>query len=500
MTLDKLISKLDYSLVQGSTNIEIKDVIYDSRKVSYSCAFVALKGSNVDGHKYIDDAVNKGATALIVSDDVSAPETVTIIKVADTRVALALMSVEYFNHPADSLKTIAITGTKGKTTTVAMIRSILQTAGIKTGTIGTLGILIGNQIIKTNNTTPESYEIQEAMRRMVNEGCGAMVIEASSLGLKWHRTDGIDFDYGIFTNFSNDHVGGVEHKDLQEYLECKALLFKQCKVGLINIDDEKAKDITKDATCKIETYGFSKEAELVASNESLIAKPGYIGVHFDTTGSKELSVDVPIPGRFSVYNALAAIAVTKHFDIKDEDIIKGLNTVQVKGRVEAVPVPGNYTILIDYAHNAVSMDNVLSTLKEYNPNRLITLFGAGGNRPKDRRFEMGKVSGSLSDLSVITEDNSRFEDVNDIIADIVVGMKETDGEYVTIPNRYDAIKYCIENAQDGDIIVLAGKGHEDYQEIKGVKYHMDEREIIADIIDPKIDRDTENDEYENSKN
>lgn len=500
MKLEKLLTNQEFELVQGSTDIEIKDVIYDSRKVSYSCAFVALKGSNVDGHKYIEDAINKGATALIVEDDVKAPDVVTIIKVKNSRVALALMSVEYFEHPADSLKTIAITGTKGKTTTVAMIRSILETAKIKTGTIGTLGILIGDQIYKTNNTTPESYEIQQALRRMVNEGCGAMVIEASSLGLKWHRTDGIFFDYGIFTNFSNDHVGGVEHKDIEEYLECKSLLFKQCKLGLVNIDDEKATEITKKATCDIETYGFSNDADLIATNESLIARPGYIGVHFNTSGFENLSVDVPIPGKFSVYNALAAIAVTRHFNISNEDIIKGLNDVKVKGRVEAVPIKGNYTILIDYAHNAVSMENVLSTLKEYKPHRLITLFGAGGNRPKDRRYEMGKVSGTLSDLSIITEDNSRFEDVNDIISDIVTGMKETNGQFITIPNRYDAIRYCIENAEDGDIIVLAGKGHEDYQEIKGVKYHMDEREIIHDIIEPKTDRDFEDNRYDHTGN
>ena len=483
MKLSKLLTQCEYTVLQGNTDIDIVDVIYDSRKVTKGCAFVCLKGFNVDGHKFIPDALEKGATALIVQEDIAAPDGIAVIKVADTRKALAYMSVEYFGHPADELKTIAITGTKGKTTTVAMIRSILEKAGIKTATIGTLGIVIDNQIYKTNNTTPESYEIQQAMRRMVSEGCKAMVIEASSLGLKWHRTDGITFDYGIFTNFSNDHIGKAEHADMEEYLYCKSLLFKQCKLGLINRDDEKWNEVTKDHTCEIETYGFNDESDIVAHNDSLIARPGYIGVHFDTTGKKELSVDVAIPGRFSVYNALAAIAVCRHFDLTDKDILDGLNEVKVKGRVEAVPVVGEYTILIDYAHNALSMENILTTLKEYNPTRLVTMFGAGGDRPKDRRYEMGEVSGRLSDLSVITEDNSRFEDVMDIIEDIKVGINKTDGEYVVIPNRVDAIRYCIENAQKGDIIVLAGKGHEDYQEIRGVKYHMDEREIIADIFD-----------------
>lgn len=483
MKLKQLLSQCEHTVLSGDVNIDIADVIYDSRKVTPGCAFVCLKGFNVDGHKFIPDALEKGATAIIVEDEFDAPQGVCVVKTDNTRIALAKMSVEYFSHPANELKTIAVTGTKGKTTTVAMIRSILEKAGIKTATIGTLGIVIGNQIYKTNNTTPESYEIQQAMRKMVSEGCKAMVIEASSLGLKWHRTHGITFDYGIFTNFSSDHIGKAEHADMEEYLECKSLLFKQCKKGLINRDDEKWQDITKGHTCDIETYGFDKDADIVAHSDSLIARPGYIGVHFETTGAKELSVDVAIPGRFSVYNALAAISVCRHFDLDDKDILDGLNEVKVKGRVEAVPVVGDYTILIDYAHNALSMENILTTLKEYKPNRLITMFGAGGDRPKGRRYEMGEVSGRLSTLSVITEDNSRFEDVMDIIEDIKVGISKTDGEYVVIPNRIDAIRYCIENAQSGDIIVLAGKGHEDYQEIRGVKYHMDEREIIEEIFD-----------------
>lgn len=483
MKLSQLLTQCTYSVVKGNTDIEITDVIYDSRKVTPGCAFVCLKGYNTDGHKYIADALQKGATAIIAEDDCEIAEDVCVIKTENTRIALAMMSVEYFGHPAEKLSTIAVTGTKGKTTTVAMIRSILEHAGIKTGTIGTLGIVIGDRIYKTNNTTPESYEIQQAMRRMINDGCKAMVIEASSLGLKWHRTDGIVFDYGVFTNFSSDHIGDSEHKDLSEYLSCKALLFKQCKKGLINRDDEMWQKITQDCTCDIETYGFDDDADLVAHNDTLVARPGFIGVHFDTTGTEQLSVDVAIPGRFSVYNALAAISVCRNFDLSTQNILDGLNSVKVKGRVEAVPVIGDYTMLIDYAHNAMSMENILTTLREYKPNRLVTMFGAGGNRPKVRRYEMGEVSGKLSDLSVITEDNSRFEDVMDIIEDIKVGINKTDGKYIVIPNRVDAIRYCIENAQSGDIIVLAGKGHEDYQEIRGVKYHMDEREIIADILD-----------------
>lgn len=483
MLLNQLLKDIEYTIIQGSTEVDITDIIYDSRKVTPQTAFVALKGYNVDGHKFISQAIKQGAAAIILSDDITTEENVTIIKVDDTRKALAYISASFFGEPAKELTTIALTGTKGKTTTVAMLKSILEAEGIKTGTIGTLGIIIGDEIFKTNNTTPESYEIQQAMRKMVDSGCKAMIIEASSLGLKWHRTDAIFFDYGIFTNFTDDHIGDGEHKDLQEYLYCKTLLFSQCKDGVFNIDDKSFDEITKNATCTITTYGFSENADIVAYNDNLISKAGYIGVHFSTKGIKSMEVNVAIPGRFSVYNALAAMTVAIKMNISEKAILKGLDTVMVKGRVEAVPVPGNYTLLIDYAHNAVSMENILTTLREYNPNRLIVLFGAGGNRSKVRRYEMGETAGNLADLSVLTEDNSRYEDVMDIINDIIEGgMKKTNGKYVVVPKRKDAIRYCIENAQDGDIIVLAGKGHEDYLEIEGVKYHFDEREAISDII------------------
>lgn len=482
MKLKDLLLSLPYEIIQGSNDIEVSDVIYDSRKVISNCCFVCIKGYAVDGHKFAADAVEKGATSLIVTEDIDVPENVTVIKVEDARVALSKMSAEFFSNPAKELITIGVTGTKGKTTTVAMIRSILETAGIKTGTIGTLGIIIDNEVFKTNNTTPESYEIHQTMRKMVKKGCSVLIMEVSSIGLKQHRTDNILFDYGIFTNFSHDHIGGNEHENMEEYLYCKSLLFKQCKTGIVNIDDPAAEELLRNATCEVKTYGYSENADLTGAEDNLIAKSGYVGVNFKVSGKKDLAVDVAIPGRFSVYNALAAISVCSLMNVSDENILKGLDTVKVKGRVEVVPVPGNYTLLIDYAHNAASMESVLTTLREYNPNRLVTMFGAGGNRPKARRFEMGEVSGKLSDISVITEDNSRFESVHDIIADIKIGIDKTDGKYVIVPNRVDAIRYCIENAQDGDIIVLAGKGHEDYQEINGIKYHLDEREVIEDII------------------
>lgn len=482
MKLKELLINLDYTAI-NDTNPEISDIVYDSRKAAAGTAFVCLKGYTSDGHRFAKSAIDKGASALIICDklDFSVPNSVAVIKVDDTRLALALMSAELFGRPSEELITIAITGTKGKTTTTAMIAEIFKHANIKTGTIGTLGIVYDGNTYKTENTTPESYEIQKAMRDMLNAGCKAMVIEASSIGLKHNRLAGITFDVGVFTNFSDDHIGGVEHKDLDEYLFCKSLLFRQCRNAAANIDDASWQAITKDAD-KILKFGFSPDAQLQAKNERLLFDNGFIGVHFDCEGLKKLSVDVGTPGKFNVYNALSAIAAVSFFDVPDKAIIDGLRTANVKGRVEPVEVPGDFTLLIDYAHNALSMENVLTTLRQYNPNRLITMFGAGGNRPKVRRYEMGEVSGKLSDLSVITEDNSRFEDVMDIIEDIKTGIAKTDGKYVVVPNRKDAIRYCINNAKKGDIIVLAGKGHEDYQEIKGVKYHMDERELIKEVI------------------
>ncbi len=481
MKLSKILSGIDYKCTFGSTDIEISDIVYDSRNVKENCVFVCLKGANVDGHNFISDAIEKGAAAIVVSQNVDVQNT-SVIYVEDTRKALAKMSAIFFNNPASELITIGITGTKGKTTTSCMIKSIFETAGYKIGLIGTLGIIIGNEKIATNNTTPESYEVQKYLRKMVDAGCKAAVIEASSLGLKWHRVDGFEFNYGIFSNFSADHIGKNEHESLEEYLECKSMLFRKCKFALINKDDKNWENVLKNHTCEFNTYGFSKDADFVASDQSLLSKPGFIGVHFKISGKLNTEIDVPIPGAFSVYNAMAAVCICHEIGISEENIKNGIANVKVKGRVEPVDVPGNYTLLIDYAHNAMSMENILSTLREYNPNRLITLFGAGGNRAKARRYEMGEISGKLSDLSVITEDNSRFEDVMDIIEDIKTGINKTTGKYITIPNRREAIKYCIENAQDGDIIVLAGKGHEDYQEIKGIKYHFDEREVIANIL------------------
>ena len=483
MKLTKLLERLDYEVLQGSDEIEITEFTNDSRKEMHEgSAFVCIKGAVFDGHDYVADMAAKGASAVIVERDVEAPEGVTVIKVADTRYAQALASAAYFGYPADELKVIGITGTKGKTTTTYMVKSILEGVGHKVGLIGTIESIIGDEVIPSKNTTPESFTIHEYFRKMVDAGCDCVVMEVSSQGLMLHRTAGIPFEIGIFTNLGEDHIGPNEHKDFEDYKRCKGLLFKQCKLGIANVDDVHFVDVFKEATCKIETFGFSEQADLRATDVKLVSTPGHLGVAYKASGLMDFDVEIDIPGTFSVYNSLTAIAVCSHFDVPAEKIAAALKLAKVKGRIEMVKVSEDFTLMIDYAHNAMSLESLLTTLKEYNPKRLVCLFGCGGNRSKARRYEMGEVSGKLADLTIITSDNPRFEEPQDIINDIKVGIDKTEGKYVEIIDRKEAIRYAIDEAQKGDVIVLAGKGHEDYQEIKGVKYDMDERVLIAEVV------------------
>ena len=481
MKLIDLFAGVPCTMPPAAGEVDVCELVYDTRKMGPGCAFVCLRGATLDGHDYADKAVEMGAAAIIAEEplDVAVPVVVT----ENTRQALALISANFFGHPAKEVKVIGLTGTKGKTTTAAMLQSILTAAGYKVGVIGTLGVQIGGETYPTSNTTPESYEIEKNLRRMADAGCAYCVLEASSIGLQRYRAYGFPFEVGVFTNFSQDHVGGVEHKDMEEYLWAKSLLFTRCKTGVINIDDPAWQGVTKGHTCELTTYGFDPSADIYATNDELLSRPGFVGMAFNVNGAIQFPVEVAIPGRFSVYNALSAIACCRVLGIGEEAIQKGLATVMVKGRVEPVPVPGDYSLFIDYAHNAVSMTSILSTLRAYEPRRLICMFGAGGNRPKVRRYEMGEVCGNMADLSVITTDNPRMEEPQDIIEDIKLGFAKTSGKYIEIVDRKEAIRWCLENAQPGDIIVLAGKGQEDYQEIKGVKYHFDEREVIREVLD-----------------
>lgn len=482
MKLSELIRDMDYTCVQGSIDREISTLVYDSRKIEKDSVFVCISGAVSDGHRYVSQAVEKGAAAVIVEKDVDVSENLTVIKVADTRLALAETAAAYFGHPAKELTTIGITGTKGKTTATYMVRSILEHSGYKTGLIGTIEMIIGDEVIPAANTTPESYVVQETFRKMVDAGCKCVVMEVSSQGLMLHRVSGFVFDYGIFTNLEPDHIGPNEHKDLEDYIHCKSLLFRQCRHGIFNADDAHLPQILEGHTCEVETYGFSKDADLVAQNVHLFDKGGTLGVAYHMSGKLDMDVEIDIPGKFSVYNSMTAISICRHFGVDIETIQKSLSKIHVKGRVEILPVSSKFTLMIDYAHNAMSLESLLTTLREYHPKRLVSLFGCGGNRSRDRRFQMGEVSSRLADLTIVTSDNPRNEEPAAILEDIITGVKKADGEYIAIIDRAEAIRYAIEHAQEGDIIVLAGKGHEDYQEICGKKHHMDERELVADVV------------------
>lgn len=482
MKLADLLKKLKYTCVKGTADVDITTVAYDSRRVERGSLFICVKGAVADGHRFAEAAVNKGALALVVEDDVTVPENVTVIRVEDSRYALACISAEYFGNPADKLKVIGITGTKGKTTTTYLVKSILDSAGHKCGLVGTIETIIGDKVIKASNTTPESYVLQDYFKQMVDCGCDCVVMEVSSQGLMLHRTAGFTFEIGIFTNIEPDHIGPHEHKDFNDYLHCKSLLFKQCRHGIVNIDDKHADYIINNASCDIVTYGFSEKADFRAANTKLVSGKGYLGIDYDLQGKENMRVEIDLPGKFSVYNSLTAIAICSYFGIDSNTICDALKDAKVKGRIEMIKVSDDFTLMIDYAHNAMSLESLLTTLREYNPTRLVCLFGCGGDRSRDRRFSMGEVSGKLADLSVITSDNPRTEEPLAIIDDILVGIKKTTGKYTVIPDRRKAIEWVIHNGQPGDIIVLAGKGHEDYQEINGVKHHLDEREVIAQVL------------------
>lgn len=483
MKLSKLLERSEYRLVQGQEDTEISTLVYDSRKVEEGSVFVCISGAAFDGHKFVGQVAEQGAKAVVVERDVEVPEGVTVIRFDDTRRALAEMSAAYFGYPAEELTTIGITGTKGKTTITYMIQSVLEHAGQKTGLIGTIETVIGEERIPSVNTTPESYVIQESFRRMADEGCKNVVMEVSSQGLMLHRVSGFTFDYGIFTNLAEDHIGENEHKDMDDYIHCKSLLFQQCRQGIVNGDDAYVERIIKGHTCSLETFGMDEANDVYAQNIKRIQEPGYLGVSYDLKGKEEYNVHVDIPGDFTVYNSLAAISLCRHMGIQKFDVLDALNTIQVKGRLEIIKTPGEYTLMIDYAHNAMSLESLLTTIRKYEPKKIYCLFGCGGNRAKARRYEMGEVSSKLADLTVVTSDNPRNEEPMDIIDDILVGVHKGPGKYVTIPDRKEAIRYCMEHAGKGDIVILAGKGHEDYQEIRGVKHHMDERDLIREIIE-----------------
>ena len=486
-----LLEKLDYELLQGNLDQEISSLVYDSRKVEKDAMFVCVKGAAVDGHAFAKEVVEKGASVLVVSEDVEVGADVTVIKVADTREALAYLAAAYFDHPADTLKVIGITGTKGKTTTTYMVKSIMENAGFKVGLIGTIEAIIGDEKIPANNTTPESYVVQDYFHKMVEAGCECCVMEVSSQALMLHRVGGIMFDYGLFTNISPDHIGPKEHKSFEEYLFYKSRLLTVCKTGIVNRLTDHYDEVVKDATCRLLTYALNGNADFMGDDIHYASNHDFVGIEFSIHGMLDGRVRVGMPGKFNADNALAALAVCTLAlsggsgvldDHTKQAILGSLVKVRVDGRMEIAHVSKKCSVIVDYAHNAVSMESLLTTLRDYHPKRLVCVFGCGGNRARDRRYSMGEIGGKMADLCIITADNPRFEKNEDIIKDIEVGLAKTDGTYLVIPDRREAIFYAIRNAEEGDMIAIIGKGHEDYQEIEGVKHHFLDREVVEEAV------------------
>jgi len=481
MKLKELVESLEVVEIQGELEKEIRGVTYDSRKALPGYLFVCIDRFTTDGHKYAQQAVDNGACALIVQKNVCViGDDITIVKVRDSRKALALVSACWFGNPSRSMTLIGVTGTKGKTTTTYMIRSILEAAGRTVGLIGTVANCIGREKIPARRTTPESYDLQEMFEKMREKGADTVVLEVSSQGLKLHRVTGCEFDIGIFTNFSKDHIGGFEHPDMEDYFKSKLILFKMCKKGIVNVDAAYSDRVLEEANCEITTFGIEKPADVRAENITTHSD----SVEFDavTPWFRE-RIKVSVPGFFSVYNALGSIAACGLLGVPFEAIREGLLKVQVPGRAEVVPTPGkDYTVMIDYAHTPDSLENILSTVKEFARGRLISVFGCGGDRDRTKRPLMGEISGRIADFTIITSDNPRTEEPMQIIRDIEEGIKRTDGKYTIIEDRTEAIRYAMKNAESGDIIVLSGKGHETYQIFKDKTIHYDEREIVENIL------------------
>ena len=479
-TLQKRIA---YQLQQGSLDAEVTGITCDSRKVQPQNVFVCIRGNRMDGHVYAEEAVERGAAVLVAERELEGiPEKVTVLVVKDSREALAQLSCAWEDDPAQHLVTIGVTGTKGKTTTAYMIYEILRKAGIRAGLIGTIETRIGEKSIPSENTTPEPVVLQKLFSEMMREGCTHVVMEVSSQAEKQHRCDGITFDYGVFTNIGNDHIGAGEHASFAEYLSCKKKLLRTCRTGIVNRDDKRFPEIIRQSTCRLVTFGCREKADFMAADAALDQAPGVLGVSYRVQGAADFPVRVDLPGLFSVSNSLAAIAVCAQMGIPEKAMQEALSAVRVRGRCEAVPVYPEMTLLIDYAHNAMSLESLLKTLRKYHPKRLICLFGCGGNRARDRRYSMGEIGGKMADLCIITADNPRFEKNEDIIKDIEVGLAKTDGKYIVIPDRREAISYAIHNAEEGDMIAIIGKGHEDYQEIEGVKHHFLDREVVEEAV------------------
>ncbi len=486
MNLKNILNGIEGLKAKGELNLEIEGIESNSKNVKKGFLFVAIKGFSADGHEFIAQAIENGAIAIVAEETfdmktLKIPENVTLIVSKNTREFLALASANFYGNPSHKFKLIGITGTKGKTTTTFMIKEILEKAGKKVGLIGTIAIYInGKKMADSDRTTPESLELQKIFSQMVEEKVEYVVMEVSSQSLKLHRVDGCEFDMVAFTNFSEDHISEKEHPDMQDYLQSKLKLFQMCKTGFVNIDDLQGNKIpAMFPENNITGYGIDNFGNFLAKDITITNS--YVDFKVKITDRNE-RIKVDIPGRFTVYNALAAICIAKKIGIESSYIKEALEKIKVPGRSEMVENKLEIPIMIDYAHSPESLQNILQAVSSYTKGRVISVFGCGGDRDARKRPIMGEISGKVADYTIITSDNPRTEDPQAIVDQIEEGYKKTKGKYEVIVDRTEAIQKAIQMANKNDIIVLAGKGHEPYQEINGVKHPFDERIIVKDII------------------
>lgn len=481
MKLEKILSGVAVTEQTADAACEIGELRYDSRQVKPGDVFVAITGFETDGHKYIGKAVELGASVVVCEYVPEGGIAAPYVQVESSRRALAQMAANYFDHPADSMTMVGITGTNGKTTTTYLIKTILEAQGNKVGLIGTNQNMIGDEILPTERTTPESFELQKLFAQMRDAGCSHVLMEVSSHSLVLDRVYGITFTVSAFTNLTQDHLDF--HKTMEAYRDAKALLFHQSKTGVTNSDDEAGRYMQEQKACPFLSYGETEASDLYAKNIQLHAD----SISFDCVAEDEIvPVTLGIPGQFTVYNALCALSCAKSLGIPVAQAAAALRSAHgVKGRVEVVPTHTDYTVLIDYAHSPDGVENVLKAARGFTKGRLIGLFGCGGDRDRTKRPKMGAIAARLSDLCIVTSDNPRTEEPRAIIDDILEGMKDTKTPYEVIVNRPEAIWHALDIAKAGDTIVLMGKGHETYQEINHVKHHLDEREVVAEYFEKK---------------
>lgn len=505
-----LFAGMAYSVISGSLDCEVTDIVSDSRKVTVGAVFICRKGALTDGHRYIDDAVGRGAAGVVLTEDVQLPGkyssacTPFVVRLYGGSRSIGGLCNNFWDYPSRRLVVIGVTGTKGKTTITCAIRRVVELWGRKAGMAGTIEIYDGKRHTPSENTTPDVVDVHRFIADMVANGAEYCIMEVSSQGLMKGRVAGVSFDIGVYTNLSADHIGVNEHRTFEEYERWKESFFSMCKLAVINRDDTYAEcfeTAARRAGAAVIGYGVRKCSgcrndggsdrvrDYTAEDVHPVILRGMMGAGYRLAGDERISggghsyVTVGMPGDFNVYNSLAALAVCDVLGVPHEIIWRGLSEMSAEGRLEAVPVSDKFGVFIDYAHNAVSLSSVLSTIRRYRPRRIICLFGCGGGRARARRRQMGRVSGQLADLTIITSDNPRNEEPEKIMSDIEEGVLQSCGRYVMLPDRKEAIRYALRHAGEGDVILLAGKGHERYQDVQGVKLHMDERELIREIME-----------------